>query len=268
MKYSVGDRMKNNYEKAYSFYLPWRTPVIIRLDGKNFHSFTRGMERPFDKKLRENMQSLTKFLCEEVHTTVFGYSQSDEISLLLHPYKKLDSEPYFRNEIQKIASITAGLASAYFSNLYHVPGIETKIVIFDSRVFVLPEAEVVNYFIWRQQDASSNSVSMVAQSKFSHKELQGKGVKEMQEMMFQKDGTNWDKLPIVNKRGFSCYKKPDLHSQVVHNPENAKRLKKDPGLVISPYDTIDVAGWYIDKSNPIFSKNRNYIHKWLKVEED
>lgn len=266
MKQSLGDRMKNNYEKAFNFYLPWRMPLIVRLDGKNFHSFTRAqkMKRPFDDTFIKNMQSLAEFLCEQVATTVFAYSQSDEISLLLHPYRKLDSEPFFRNEVQKIASVTAGLASAYFSNLYSYHPIETNMATFDARCFVLPEDEVNNYFVWRQQDASSNSVSMVAQSKFSHKELQNKGVKQMQEMMFKKDKTNWARLPVVKKRGFACYKKPDL------------------GVINAPVKTIDVKGlgdvtlmrkvktfpdWYIDTAIPIFSKHRSFVEKWLRVEE-
>lgn len=258
MKQTLGDRMKNNYEKAFNFYLPFRMPVVIRLDGKNFHSFTRHMKRPFDEKFITEMQELTAFLCREVSTTVFAYSQSDEISLLLHPYKKLDSEPFFVNEIQKMASITAGLASAYFTREYD------QIVVFDARCFILPEDEVANYFIWRQQDATRNSINMLAQSKFSHKELQGKNTKQVQEKMFQKDKTNWNDLEIYKKRGFACYKKEDL------------------GVLLAPDKKVEVTGlgpvtvmkkaksfsdWYIDPAIPIFTQDRAFIEKWMEVEE-
>jgi len=257
MKSSLGDRIKNNYEQAYKTYLPWRMPVIIRIDGKNFHSYTKriGAKTPFDETFMKHMQWLASELCKEIATTVFAYGQSDEISLLLQPYKKLDSEPYFRNEVQKIVSVAAGTASAIFSRFYDVPAIESNPAVFDARCFVLPEAEVVNYFIWRQQDATTNSISMVAQSKFSHKELHGKNGKQMQEMMFQKDGTNWDKLPIYKKRGYAVYKKVGPYEGV----EGDKKIL---------YSWAVHPEWMIDTKIPIFSKRRSFIDKWLKVEED
>ncbi len=231
MKQGVGDRMKFNYEEAYKIRMPSRLPVILRLDGKNFHSFTRKMERPFDEKFIDTMAELAKFLCEETHTAQIAYIQSDEISILLHNYKKLDTSPYFANEVQKIASISAGLASSWFTSAYQ------KQAVFDARVFVLPEAEVVNYFIWRQQDASRNSIAMMAQSKFSPKQLHKKNTNEMQEMMFQKDGMNWNDLPTYKKRGICIFKAND-------------------------------GGWEIDRDIPLFTENRNYIADLLGIEEN
>lgn len=226
----LGDRMKNNYEKVWNLYLPWRMPVVIRLDGKNFHTLTRNMARPFDEGFVQNMAHLALYVCERTHTTQVAYVQSDEISLLLHPYKKLSTQPYFSNEIQKIVSITAGLASSFFSRLYD------REVVFDARCFVLPEDEVVNYFLWRQQDASRNSVSMLAQSLIPHKELHGKNVRIMQEMMFAKHGVNWNNLPTYLRRGFCAVRKDD--------------------------------GWQTDLEIPQFSEDRNYIQKYLEVEEE
>lgn len=256
MKQTLGDRMKANYEKAFSIYMPYRFPVIIRLDGKNFHGFTRKMKRPFDEDFIDNMKFLTKYLCEEIQTTVFAYSQSDEISLLLHPYKKLDSQPWFLNEIQKVSSIAAGLASSYFSLKYQ------KTAIFDARCFIVPEAEVVNYFIWRQQDMTRNSIHMFAQSKFSHKELQDKNTKQMQEMVWQKDKSNWNDLDTYKKRGFAVYKiswHSDEKTETVIQGKDGKphRIKIN-----------DMSNWEIDLDIPIFSKDRDFIHKWLNVEEE
>ena len=230
MKQGIGDRMKFNYEEAYKIRMPIRLPVIVRIDGKTFHSFTRKMERPFDEGFIESMAELTKYLCEQTHTAQIGYVQSDEISILLHNYKKLDTSPYFANEVQKIASISAGLASSWFSLKYG------REAVFDARCFVLPEAEVVNYFIWRQQDASRNSIAMVAQSKFSPKELHKKNTNEMQEMMFQKDGTNWNDLGTYKKRGISVIKSSE-------------------------------GGWKIDKDIPLFTENRGYIEDLLAEDE-
>ncbi len=179
-KMSLDDRMKLYYEKPYNFILPMRMPVIMRLDGKCFHSFTKGMDRPFDEKLISNMCGLTKLLCKEISGSALAYTQSDEISILIHNYKKLTSQAWFNNEIQKMVSIASGVASSFFSRIYN------QQVLFDSRVFVLPEAEVTNYFIWRQQDASRNSIQMYAQSMFSHKELQDKSCGILQDMMFKK----------------------------------------------------------------------------------
>lgn len=226
MKKQIGDRMKYNYEEAYKVRLPMRIPIVIRLDGKNFHTYTKKMKRPYDEDFINNMVQLSQWLCKEIQTAQFTYVQSDEISIFLHSYKKLDSEPWFNNEIQKIVSVSAGMASAYFTD------INKRIAVFDSRVFIIPETELVNYFIWRQQDATRNSISMLAQSKFSHKQLLKKNTKEMQEMIFQKDGTNWNNLPTYLKRG-----------------------------IVSTKESIDL-------NIPIFTQNRDYINKFLKIEED
>lgn len=195
----IGDRMKNNYELPYLLTLPARMPVIIRLDGKTFHSFTRGMDRPFDKTFSDWMREVTVRLVDQVQGCVFAYSQSDEISLLLHNYKRLESQSWLANELQKMVSVSAGIASAWMTNL------AGRVAVFDSRVFVIPEAEVCNYFIWRQQDASRNSVQMVARALYSHKQLFQKNTSELQEMIFQK-GENWNEYPTWCRRGFAVYR--------------------------------------------------------------
>lgn len=223
----IGDRMKLNYEGAYKLALPRRLPTVIRLDGKAFHTWTRGFDRPFDSRFISWMADLTHYLCAEVQTTVLGYCQSDEISLLLHPYKRLESEPWFANELQKMVSVSAGLASA---RLTHLSG---RVAVFDSRVFVLPEAEVVNYFIWRQQDAARNSLQMVAQSLYSHGELHGKKEADLHELLHRK-GVNWNDIATHRRRGF-C---------VVRRAEQ----------------------WVTDEEIPLFTADRPYIERLLTPE--
>lgn len=227
-KQSLGNRMKHNYEEAFKFRLPARIPVIIRLDGKCFHSFTKKMEKPFDEELISVMQQAAKVLCEEVEGCQLAYVQSDEISLLLHNYKRLDSQAWFDNEIQKMVSISASIASTHVSLWYD------KVALFDSRVFVLPEAEVNNYFIWRQQDWERNSLLMLAQSLYSHKELQNKKKDELMELCFSK-GKNWNDLDNCLKRG-----------SVIIKGE---------------------FGWEIGKT-PIFNQNHKYINRLLVQEEE
>lgn len=183
MNDALGDRMKNNYEKPFNTVLPWRMPVIIRVDGRAFHSYTSGMETPFDQRFMDCMDRAMENLCKKIQTTVFGYVQSDEISLLLHPYKKLVSEPFFRNEVQKLCSISASIASVTVSMEYQKP------CEFDSRCFILPEAEVANYFIWRQKDWYRNAVFMCGRKLFSHKELDGLSTNEVYTKL---KGTEYD----------------------------------------------------------------------------
>lgn len=197
----LGDRMKAQYENRTRYYLPRRTYTVIRLDGKAFHSYTRGLERPFDEQFMTDMLWTTRFLCSEVAGCRLGYTQSDEISLVLTDFTSPKTEAWFDGNVQKMASISASLATAKFNELR--PG---KLACFDSRVFTIPDpVEVNNYLVWRQKDATRNSISMAAQAKFSHKELHGKSSNEMQEMLFQKHGINWNDYPVGFKRGSMVY---------------------------------------------------------------
>jgi tRNA(His) 5'-end guanylyltransferase len=169
------------------------------LDGKAFHTFTRLCARPFDPELMETMDLTAKRLCEEIQGTAFAYVQSDEISLLLTDFKKLGTSAWFDGNIQKITSVSASIATSAFNETF--PDGNAQSALFDSRVFTIPDPiEVENYFIWRQQDAVRNSVQMVAQSLYSHKELHKKGSNELQEMIFQK-GKNWNDYTSREKRG-------------------------------------------------------------------
>ena len=253
-KFSIGDRMKQNYEDVFKYRLPERMPVIIRLDGRAFHTLTKKADKPFDTNFISLMNATALYLCMNIDGCQLAYIQSDEISLLLHNYKRLNTQSWFNNEIQKMCSISAGLASSYFTteynNLFNYEMVFIKdglkqpdniYIQFDSRCFVLPEAEICNYFIWRQKDWERNSIQMLAQSLYSHKELHKKNNSELQEMCFQK-GHNWNDLDISLKRGRCCIRKDNK---------------------IFPLYT-----WTIDNNIPIFTQDRNYIEKYLKIEEE
>lgn len=195
MKDSLGDRMKGNYESRTQMKLPRRTYVIIRLDGKAFHTYTRGLDKPFDNELITDMASTTKFLCDTIQGCKMGYTQSDEISLLLTDFDRLTTDAWFDNNIQKMVSVSASMATGFFNRIRENDEFDEPrpLAFFDSRVFTIPTAvEVENYFVWRQKDATRNSIQMVAQHHFSHKELHGKTTEDLLEML-EMVGDPWEK---------------------------------------------------------------------------
>lgn len=218
MQDSLGDRIKGQYEDRTRFLLPRRTYSIIRVDGKAFHTLTRGFERPFDKDLETIMDWTAIRLCEEIQGAKFAFVQSDEISVLLTDFETDTTCSWFDGNVQKMASVSAAIATAEFNKgMMNTAGLNVKdgkpndkfvlkdrglkIAYFDSRVFTIPDAiEVENYFIWRQNDASRNSVQMAARAVYSHKELEGKGIPELHDMLHAK-GINWNDYPTGQKRG-------------------------------------------------------------------
>ena len=180
---TLEDRMKENYENVYRIYLPRRMPVVIRLDGKAFHTFTHHMKKPFDSDLMILMRDTARYLMENIQNCVLGYTQSDEISLLLMNYKKFNTCSWFDNNLQKMVSVSAAMASSFFSVEYSTRTDKSKFIQFDSRVFVLPEAEVNNYFLSRQKDCERNAIQMIGQSHYSQKTLHGKKCVDIVEMI-------------------------------------------------------------------------------------
>lgn len=231
---SLGDRMKL-YEKAHKYVLSPRTPIIVRVDGKSFHSYTKGL-KSFDPALMDMMDRAATEICKQVSGAQIAYVQSDEISILIHYYKKFNSQPYFDNELQKLASVTASIAAATATMESAKVFGKIKPAVFDSRVFTLPEDDVCNYFLWRQQDWTRNSVQMLTRSLYSHKECNNKNNSELQEMCFQK-GSNWNDLPTSHKRGRCICRQGDQ-------------------------------GWGVDLEIPKFSENRDYINSLLTREEE
>ena len=227
-KEQLGDRMKSNYENITRNYLPRRTNTIIRLDGKAFHNFTKGFDRPFDMEFIKVMNLTARYLCENIQGCKMAYVQSDEISLLLTDYDNLKTDAWFGGNIQKIVSISASMATAYFNSIIKdfKPNVDT-LGMFDSRVFTISDdEEVVNYFVWRQKDWERNSIQLMGQSIFSHKELHKKSCNEIQEMCFQK-GINWNDYAIFLKRGRTVIYKDNE--------------------------------WVIDNAMPIITHDRDYI---------
>lgn len=208
MKDDLGDRMKNQYEDRTRYYLPRRTYTIIRLDGCHFHTYTRGLDKPFDKGLSEDIDNAIIAMLPEIQGAVFAYTQSDEISILLTDFATPQTSAWFDGNLQKIGSVAASIITAEFNkrrltrfgkwcDKQLVEKVVENIIdtfdlaYFDARVFTIPDrTEVMNYFIWRNQDCSRNSVSMVAQANFSHKELQGVSTTGMHEWLHDK-GINW-----------------------------------------------------------------------------
>ena len=278
-KDSLGDRMKQ-YEGVSKISLMRRNPVIIRIDGKAFHTFTRGFQRPFDDILIESMQETMKYLCENIENVKCSYQQSDEISLLLTDYDNVGTQAWFNKNLQKMCSIAASMATLAFNRAFdenckeikdliekekenlsfHAPEIlniyeplylaykkaSLKGAMFDARCFSIPKEEVCNYFIWRQQDATRNSIQMVAQANFSHKQLQNKSCDELQEMLWQEKNINWNDFEIVKKRG-SCCTKTGKHTVV-----DMKTGEQKDRLV-----------WEIDEDIPIFTQDREYIERFV-----
>lgn len=198
---SLGDRMKR-YEDSFRISMPRRMPVIIRVDGKAFHTVTRKMKKPFDQDLTEIMNDVALALLKQIQGAVCVYTQSDEISVLVINYKKLNSEAWFDNNLQKNASVSAAIATGCFNKEAYLRKILLPVpyVTFDSRAFVLPEADVNNYFIWRQQDWIRNSIQMLARSMFSQKQLNGKNVEELKRMCLA-ERADWVNLPSWERLG-------------------------------------------------------------------
>ena len=254
----LGTRMKTFYEQVPKYKLYRRTPVAIRIDGKAFHTFTRGFEKPFDNILMTAMQNTMKYLCENIQGCVLGYTQSDEITLILVDYQTLTTDAWFDYEIQKVCSVSASMATMAFNkffnegvnNWYYTYPIDSnkdklwesymksidKGAMFDARCFNIPKEEVTNLIYWRQLDAIRNSIQMVGQAYFSHKALQGKSCKDIQDMLVFDCGIEWRYYPTPCKQGTCCIKTEE--------------------------------GWIIDRNIPIFKgEDRNYIDKLIFVGE-
>lgn len=223
---ALGTRMKTFYEQVPKTRLVRRMPVAIRLDGKAFHTFTRGFQKPFDEVLGNAMVRTMEYLCKNIQGCVFGYTQSDEITLLLIDYQTLDTDAWFEYEVQKMCSISASMATMAFNKYFqeevqkHIDGTEPifitdeeiklidtysraveKGAMFDSRVFNIPKEEACNLVYWRQLDATRNSIQMVGQANFSHRELQGCSCSIIQDRLYKERGINWNDFPTRWKRG-------------------------------------------------------------------
>lgn len=208
---SLGDRMKG-YERISQNELMRRTPVIIRIDGRAFHTFTRRFKKgdsPYNDQLHRCMMFTAEALTKQVQGCQLAYTQSDEISLLCSDWETLLTQSWFGYNVQKITSVSASIAASAFNfYLHHVLNHDqvnklTDFATFDSRAHNLPTEEVTNYFIWRQQDAIRNSIQAFGQHYFSHNQLQGVSCDQIQHMLITQRDFNWNQVPTWQKRGSS-----------------------------------------------------------------
>ena len=246
---NLGVRMKN-YESVSKNFLIRKMPVIIRIDGKSFHSWTKKdgnlnwddslLEGPFSHAMNTAMSETCAMLLENIQNAVLVYTQSDEISILLRDWDNHETQQWFNANLQKMVSISSSLTTGVFNKIiqsvksykFGAPS-STSLAFFDSRIFNLPKEEVTNYFIWRQQDASRNSIQMLGRFYFSHKEMYGKNNSDIQDMLVRQHNVNWNDLQTWKKRGTCVYK-----------PQDGGSIK-------------------IDKEPPIFTQDRNFIDRFL-----
>lgn len=261
----LGTRMKTFYEEIPKTKLLRRTPVAIRIDGKAFHTFTRGFKKPFDDILIKSMEETMLYLCKNIQGCVLGYHQSDEITLILTDYKRFNSDAWFDYEVQKLCSIAASMATLAFNRAFkdeveyilgwaeaeslamyhaqveltkpHIKALE-KGAMFDARCFNIPREEVTNLIYWRQLDAMRNSVQMVGQANFSHKQLDKKNQETIKKMLKEEKGIDWERdFATCYKRGTCCVR--DYNGQ-----------------------------WYVDTEIPIFKGDgRQYVEQLIQQEE-
>ena len=249
-KTSLGDRMKG-YEACTQSTLLRRTPVIIRVDGKAFHTFTRAFKDdstpdPFSPIMHSLMVNTAMMMMHNIQCAQIAYTQSDEISILLRDWDKHETQQWFAGKLQKIVSVSAAMASAYFNYFLakEVGPLDYAgaVPLFDSRAFQLPKEEVANYFIWRQQDATRNSVQMLGRHHFSHKEMHGKNVSGVQDLLMLQKGVNWNDIDVWKKRGTCVIPSPDV------------------------LDSSSAV--FVDENIPIFTKDRNYVERHLEVVDE
>lgn len=215
---SLGDRMKKNYENPYRIMLPRRTNLILRIDGKAFHSLTKQLPKPYSLELMGLFDETTQYCLKEFQGAKLAYAQSDEVSFWLTDYDGLTTNAWFDNNLQKIVSVAASTFTMYFnlhkSEYIHLESLEGAK--FDCRAFIVPELnEVTNYFLWRHQDAVRNSIQMAARSEFSHGKCLDKSCIELQNMLYE-IGKPWDKMSSDFKNGrlFTTKEQIDIDAQL------------------------------------------------------
>ena len=269
-----------SYEDVNNTRLLSGMPVVVRVDGKAFHTFTRGFNKPYDEIVSSCMQTAMLKLCEESQNCIMGYTQSDEITIILCDYLYDNGTPWFKNRTQKITATTASIVTiefykqlireitAYESQLdglrnkrleSHTLPLNTdeeikylktlydaqdRKIRFDSRAFNVPVEEIANVFIDRQVDAERNSIQMLAQSVLGKKNINGISNSKLQNKMFEEHGVNWNDVKTKFKRGSCCIR---------------VTVEVKPGVIRQR--------WIIEDEIPIFTRNRNYILDRFKKQE-
>ena len=242
----LGERMKR-YEGVSRHFLIRRTPVIIRLDGCHFHNFTRDFSKPYDEILCRTMQETMKYLCQNIQGCVLGYTQSDEITLVLCDYQRITSEAWFGNNLQKLCSVSASMATMIFNKVftyladkdgrYPYSIAKEKGATFDARAFNIPKEEVNNCLVWRQLDAQRNSIQGLGQQYYTNKQLLKKTCRDILDMLNTELEISWETdVPTKFKRGSCCIKTDE--------------------------------GWTIDNEIPDFISNKDYVSDRIMFDDD
>ena len=277
MRDELGDRMKKNYENRTRILLPRRTYTVIRIDGKAFHTYTRGLQRPFDDGLIEDMDNTAIYLCQNIQGAKLGFVQSDEISIVLTDFDKITTDAWFDGNIQKIVSVSSSMATSKFNQLRLIRHIDEngmdgyavaidgnmitsvdvlnfKLAEFDARTFTIPsKTEVYNYMVWRQQDTVRNSISSVAQSLYSAKQLNGKNMTEQQDMIHEK-GINWNDYAPKYKRGrFICKEEYEVVPDI-ELPENIPP--------VNSFETVMRTRW-VSSECPTFTQDPEFLNNYI-----
>ena len=245
-KQTLGDLMKS-YEEVTNYKLPLRSCIIVRIDGRAFHTFTKGFEKPYDEIFIRSMQKTMLSICESIQGCQFGFVESDEISILIWETNN-EADPWFSNRLQKICSMTSSMATLYFNRYFteilssysetekpnHYKAIKDG-AIFDSRVFIIPESVINPYFVWRQNDCTRNSILGLSQKYFSHKQIQGMKCDELQNKLLTEKNINWNDEPTVNKRGTCAYK-------IVDDIDKQSHI------------------WILDLNMPILNEEKDFVY--------
>jgi len=227
LKDDLGDKIKSCFEDALRIQLPRRTHVVIRIDGRRFHTFTKRLERPYDRRLADALDTAAIALAAEMPGCRLGFGQSDEYSFLLTDFGSEHEKMWFDGNVQKMVSVAASIFTAHFTAAF-------ALATFDARVMVIPRRDdVEQYFIWRQLDASANSLNMLTSAHYSHAELLGKSTAEKHDLLHAK-GINWSHAETSFKRG--------------------RTVRPAAG-----------SGWEVDLQPPIFTRDRDYLSKLIPV---
>jgi tRNA(His) 5'-end guanylyltransferase len=246
----LGDRMKQ-YEEVTESYLTHRVPVIVRVDGKSFSKLTSKFDG-WSLELNRVLESAARYTMEQMQGCTFAYGQMDEASFLLTDYQTIKTDAWFAYNLRKLVSISAAYMTGYFIKSLKNAGLPDSQVsslergaCFDSRAFTVPHDEVVNYFVWRQRDATRNAIQKLGRQHFSHNELHEKSMEQVQEMLFSSKEINFNNLSTVQKRGYCIYRESTVSSDLTQRSD----------LVV-------------DEEPPIFTQNRTYIEQFVNVRED
>lgn len=268
MKDDFGNRMKA-YEAVTDMRLPGLTPVIVRVDGKCFHTLTKKLKKPFDPIFNEVMELTMLGLCERLPNVRFAYVQSDEISLVMLE-RNVHSESWFGNRLQKIASLTASYATKLFTYKLSSSLVRNGIMnednmeewddseyvgllddaVFDCRAFPVPERDVCNYFIWRQQDCLRNAIQGAGQAYIGKKELHGMNSNEIIASLKEK-GYAFSDFSARERLGAACYQVMTMVGTPQKGGIGFTNRKK----------------YRIDANIPLFRENREFIEKHMELED-